>query len=745
DNTYRWMGSIAQDASGDIALGFSASSDGSGIVQDPSVHYTGRLVTDPLGDMSQGEGSFLDSTQPFGGFRWGDYSTMVVDPTDQCTFWYTTMYGAVDWKTRIGSFKFPSCTSGPTGTLEGHVTDVSNGNPIAGATVAATGTAGTITTFTDASGHYAMLLPVDTYDMTVTAYGYLPGSATGEVVTDGGDTIQDFALDIAPVTTVSGTVTDGSGQSWPLYAKLVITAPGAPTFTLYTDPITGVYSKDLVQGQGITYTFTVNAAGYNTATAAVFLVPSGPSVAQDFSLTIDAAECSAPGYSYPGAVFSDFSDGVLPPGWSVVNNSGQGAGWYIETGPAPCGEFGGNRTGGEGPFAVINSDCDGQVQDDAELRTPSVDMSSITDPSVRFNLDYYGVYTDSVADVDISTNGGSSWTNVFEICCGSDRPGPASQQIDITGIAAGRPSVMARFHYTGFFAWWWQVDNVLLGSAAATCQPGPGGLVIGNVRAANTTFGFNGAAVTNTGGLSTTTFATPKDPNQDDGFYVLFAPPGAQTLHASLPAFADDIQTPTVVAGSVIRQDFSLRFLDVPDSSTYANFIYGLVGAGITAGCGGGNYCPDASVTRAQMAVFIEKAKHGPSFVPPACTPPGIFGDVACPGGFAVNFIEALFHDGIAAGCSVNPLLYCPSDPVTRAQMAVFIERGVHGSGFVPPAATGIFTDVPPGSFAAEYIEALYNDGIAAGCGGGNYCPNDPVTRAQMAVFIDVAFHVPHL
>ncbi|MGH9365093.1 MAG: hypothetical protein ACRD1B_07500, partial [Thermoanaerobaculia bacterium] len=91
DNTYRWMGSIAQDASGDIALGFSASSDGSGIVQDPSVHYTGRLVTDPLGDMSQGEGTFLDSTQSFRGFRWGDYSTMVVDPTDQCTFWYTTM------------------------------------------------------------------------------------------------------------------------------------------------------------------------------------------------------------------------------------------------------------------------------------------------------------------------------------------------------------------------------------------------------------------------------------------------------------------------------------------------------------------------------------------------------------------------------------------------------------------------------------------------------------------------------
>ncbi len=374
-------------------------------------------------------------------------------------------------------------------------------------------------------------------------------------------------------------------------------------------------------------------------------------------------------------------------------------------------------------------------------------MSSVTDPTVRFNLDYYGIYTDSIADVDISTNGGNTWINVFEICCGSDRRGPASQQIDITSIAAGRPSVMARFHYIGFFAWWWQVDNVLLGSAAATCQPGTGGLVVGNVRAANTSFGFNGATVTNMSGLSTTTFATPKDPNHDDGFYVLFAPPGAQTLHASLPAFADDIKNVTVVAGSMIQQDFSLRFLDVPDSGTYANFIYGLVGAGITAGCGGGNYCPDASVTRAQMAVFIEKAKHGPSSVPPACTPPGIFGDVPCPGGFAVNFIEALYKDGIAAGCSATPLLYCPNDPVTRAQMAVFIEKGEHGPSFVPPACTppGIFGDVPcPGGFAVNFIEALFNDGIAVGCGGGNYCPDSPVTRAEMAVFIDVAFNVPH-
>ncbi|MGH9365092.1 MAG: S-layer homology domain-containing protein, partial [Thermoanaerobaculia bacterium] len=208
--------------------------------------------------------------------------------------------------------------------------------------------------------------------------------------------------------------------------------------------------------------------------------------------------------------------------------------------------------------------------------------------------------------------------------------------------------------------------------------------------------------------------------------------------------------TNTPYAVPALGVDLTVRFLDVPDGSFAENFIYGLAGAGIAAGCGGNNYCPNASVTRAQMAVFVEKGKNGTNYVPPACIPSGIFEDVICPYSFAVDFIEAAFYDGIVVGCSAGHAtparpFYCPDDNVTRAQMAVFIERAVHGPGFVPPPATGIFADVPPGSFAADYVEALYNDGIAAGCGGGNYCPNDPVTRAQMAVFIVTAFNVPHL
>ena len=114
DASYRWMGSIAMDHVGDIGLGFSISSS----TRKPGIHYTGRLAGDPLGTMTQGEGIVIDGAgaQTGGLSRWGDYSSMSVDPVDDCTFWYTTEYlksnGSFNWSTRVGSFKFASCTTG---------------------------------------------------------------------------------------------------------------------------------------------------------------------------------------------------------------------------------------------------------------------------------------------------------------------------------------------------------------------------------------------------------------------------------------------------------------------------------------------------------------------------------------------------------------------------------------------------------------------------------------------------------
>ena len=77
--------------------------------------------------------------------------------------------------------------------------------------------------------------------------------------------------------------------------------------------------------------------------------------------------------------------------------------------------------------------------------------------------------------------------------------------------------------------------------------------------------------------------------------------------------------------------------------------------------------------------------------------------------------------------------------------MSVFIWKGEHGDT-PPPACTGIFTDVPcPSGFAVDYIEGLYNEGVTAGCGGGNFCPNANITNGQMSVFLVKGFNIPHL
>jgi hypothetical protein len=107
----RWMGSIAMDQSGDMALGYSVSSS----TISPSIRYTGRLAGDPLGSLPQSEATLIagSGSQTNSLNRWGDYSMMAVDPTDDCTFWYTQEYYATTsnagWQTRIGSFKFPNC------------------------------------------------------------------------------------------------------------------------------------------------------------------------------------------------------------------------------------------------------------------------------------------------------------------------------------------------------------------------------------------------------------------------------------------------------------------------------------------------------------------------------------------------------------------------------------------------------------------------------------------------------------
>jgi hypothetical protein len=118
DATNRWMGSGAMDRQGNLAIGYSVSSSS----VYPGIRYAGRLATDPLGALSQGEATLIagSGSQTHSAARWGDYSDLTVDPSDDCTFWYTQEYytttASSGWRTRIGSFKFTQCSAGPLPT-----------------------------------------------------------------------------------------------------------------------------------------------------------------------------------------------------------------------------------------------------------------------------------------------------------------------------------------------------------------------------------------------------------------------------------------------------------------------------------------------------------------------------------------------------------------------------------------------------------------------------------------------------
>jgi hypothetical protein len=99
------------------------------------------------------------------------------------------------------------------------------------------------------------------------------------------------------------------------------------------------------------------------------------------------------------------------------------------------------------------------------------------------------------------------------------------------------------------------------------------------------------------------------------------------------------------------------------------------------------------------------------------------------------SFVETIFHEGITGGCGGGN--YCPANNVTRAQASALLLKSEHGAGFLPPPCTpGIFNDVACPSLFADWIEQMAAEGITVGCGGGNFCPGNPVLRQQMAVFL---------
>ena len=217
---------------------------------------------------------------------------------------------------------------------------------------------------------------------------------------------------------------------------------------------------------------------------------------------------------------------------------------------------------------------------------------------------------------------------------------------------------------------------------------------------------------------------------------------GPNEIDAATPELApgtlNDVTLFTDDWSSTLPNAFFADFLDVPQNDIFHAYIEKIFRRGITAGVGGGTYGRADPVRRDQMAVFLLKSEHGSDYVPPPCL--GVFPDVPCPSAFA-SWIEQLRAEAITGGCGTGEN-YCPSAPVTREQMSVFLLKTEHGAAYVPPACTGIFEDVPCTSDFAPWIEQLSHENVTGGCSSNPplFCPANASTRGQMAVFLARTF-----
>ena len=220
DSLYRWMGSAAMDHVGDIALGYSVSSSTS----FPGIRYTGRLAGDPLGTMTQGEGTIVNGGGSQSGnnlSRWGDYTSMSVDPSDDCTFWYTNQYiasnGAFNWHTRIGSFKLPGCGAASDFSLAASPSSLSVAQGASGqSTISTAITSGSAQTVSLSASGQPAGTTVSFSPSSVTA----GGSSTMTVAVGASTAAGSYTL------TVTGTGSAGATHSTSVALTVTAAAPG---------------------------------------------------------------------------------------------------------------------------------------------------------------------------------------------------------------------------------------------------------------------------------------------------------------------------------------------------------------------------------------------------------------------------------------------------------------------------------------------------------------------------------------
>lgn len=270
DASFRWMGSAAMDRSGNMALGFSTSSS----TLKPSIRYTGRLAADPAGSITQGEGTIITGAGAQGSSlsRWGDYSSMSIDPVDDCTFWFASEYipanGTFNWKTRIASFKFAGC-----GATAGNDFSIS-ASPSGVSLVQGAGGNVTIATAVVSGSAESVNLSISGVPAGAAAsFGTNP-------ITAGGSSILTINAGTAAAGTYTLTVT-GTAPSAARSTTVTLTIAGSPDFSVAVSPA----SRSIVAGSSTTYTVATGALNGSTQSIALSVSGLPAGVTGSFSPT----------------------------------------------------------------------------------------------------------------------------------------------------------------------------------------------------------------------------------------------------------------------------------------------------------------------------------------------------------------------------------------------------------------------------------------------------------------------------
>ena len=414
DANHRWMASIGISASGNIGLAYNVSSS----TVYPSLRYTGRKSCDPLNTMTEPETVIVAGTAANNNNRYGDYNAMGLDPADGETFWFTGMYNpAANWSTRIAAFSIPVC---------------------------------------------AVAVPTVQFSNTTT-------TANESAANVNNNCLDYFVVNIpisigsAPTQTTTATVNITGGTATNNVDYVVAT----PTVTFNSTTTTGnivihVYNDDYVEGnETITLGYTLNSNGGNAQAG---------TLNQTVTVTINDDDVLPSGVTVPTTVFTqNFNTGLAP--FTTLNPSGNTA-WQVglaaaaSTGPYTVPVT--NTT----QFAWINDDACNCTQANVDLKSAVFSLAGYTAASLTFDAFFLGNTWQNVtetANVKISTNGGTMFTNIFPL------PGNtawAPYTVNLTPYI-GNANVMIAFNYGdgGGYLYGCSIDNVVVtGQAAAGIQ-----------------------------------------------------------------------------------------------------------------------------------------------------------------------------------------------------------------------------------------------------------------------------------